>query len=525
MGKWKLALLCGVAIGTLQPAAIGQANSGNFTPDITLFDDNASSGAGVWNNSGSATIVGDPAGRAGSALRINSIPYGQSGLLVQRTLSPDQQYLQFEYYRPSGNAGELTLRHGGSWAAMALNGSNNQHWTVNGQPGPSSMGQLAESTWHTVQVDLAGLGITIFQAIGMKGGGGGATNYFDNVLLGTLGGSTPPPPTNTAPVSGGVPSQTVTTGQAITTINLNDHFSDAEGDTLTYRFGTQPAAGLTISGNTLSGSVTTVGTHAFTIIANDGTDDSAAISFALTVEEQASPPPAAGQTPYGGTAPIISTTTQTIIEPQTFDEGGQGIAYNDSPGRSGGNAFRTETDVEVHSNKTIGWIAAGEWLEYTINVGAAGTYDLNFITSSPFGTSFSASFTQNGATYENATFTVPNTGAWTSYAPTSTARVTLQAGTQVLRVSFDNGNLDLGNIQFQPVQATPPTGDPQLGVELITNGDFQNHPPLTSNGSRPAGTGLWDLFTSIEGWTADAGHVEIQNASFLFTPGQNSSNR
>ena len=68
------------------------------------------------------------------------------------------------------------------------------------------------------------------------------------------------------------------------------------------------------------------------------------------------------------------------IEAEDFDNGGEGVAYHDEPGRQNGNNTYRDTDVDVESHSggyNIGFTSPGEWTKYTINVTEAGTYKIN----------------------------------------------------------------------------------------------------------------------------------------------------
>ncbi|MDQ3687364.1 MAG: carbohydrate-binding protein [Acidobacteriota bacterium] len=87
------------------------------------------------------------------------------------------------------------------------------------------------------------------------------------------------------------------------------------------------------------------------------------------------------QTPYLGSPRAVPGT----IEVEHFDDGGEGIAYHDnSPGNANGATYRSPTDVDVWDGG-IGYVYAGEWLEYTINVGASGTYTVEVSVAAPGG--------------------------------------------------------------------------------------------------------------------------------------------
>ena len=89
-------------------------------------------------------------------------------------------------------------------------------------------------------------------------------------------------------------------------------------------------------------------------------------------------------TPYSGTPVTVPGT----IHAENFDNGGEGVAYHDSGSNNMGGAYRqTGVDIENSSGGgyDIGWIAAGEWLNYTVNVTSAGTYRVTLNVASPNG--------------------------------------------------------------------------------------------------------------------------------------------
>ncbi|MFS4438004.1 carbohydrate-binding protein [Paracoccaceae bacterium GXU_MW_L88] len=160
-----------------------------------------------------------------------------------------------------------------------------------------------------------------------------------------------------------------------------------------------------------------------------------------------------GQTPFGGT-PVLVDGEALTIDASDYDDGGQGVAYNDDPGLAGGtNGGRAGSDVEQTAQGHIGWIADGEWLEYTINVAEDGVYDVSFLSA--FGgsgaRSIEASFRKDGVPYESSgAISVDPTGGWTTFAETGSAQVELEAGVQVMRVAFSGGSQDLASINLTP---------------------------------------------------------------------------
>lgn len=155
----------------------------------------------------------------------------------------------------------------------------------------------------------------------------------------------------------------------------------------------------------------------------------------------ASPP---ASTPYGGSATALPGTVQA----EQFDLGADGVAYHDADPINSGGAFRsTGVDIEATAGGgyNVGWVAAGEWLAYSVDIPSAGTYTAQFRVAS-YGAGGRFHLDANGVNVTGP-LTVPDTGWWQSWTVVS-APVTLRAGAQVLRLVMDSvsggavGNFD-----------------------------------------------------------------------------------
>jgi carbohydrate binding protein with CBM6 domain/List-Bact-rpt repeat protein len=99
----------------------------------------------------------------------------------------------------------------------------------------------------------------------------------------------------------------------------------------------------------------------------------------------------------------------------------------------------------------VGWINAGEWLEYTVNVAAAGTYDLRLrLARQPTGTS--TVMVLFGGVDKTGNLTVPSTGGWQTWTDLSATGVSLSAGQQFLRISMTGGSY---NVNWIEITAAP----------------------------------------------------------------------
>jgi hypothetical protein len=141
------------------------------------------------------------------------------------------------------------------------------------------------------------------------------------------------------------------------------------------------------------------------------------------------------QSPYGGSARAIPGT----IQAEDFDNGGQNLSWWDKDAGNKGSVYRTNVDVDIQATSdsggghNVGWIGAGEWLEYTVNVGTSGTYTLEARVAAPnAGGTFRVEF---AGVDKTGTMTVPGTGSYQTWTTVSRT-VSLSAGTQVMRVFF-----------------------------------------------------------------------------------------
>jgi hypothetical protein len=181
--------------------------------------------------------------------------------------------------------------------------------------------------------------------------------------------------------------------------------------------------------------------------------------------------PAGSQWPLGD----VVRTIPGVIQAEDFDEGGEGVSYHDTTTNNERGSYRA-TDVDIEptvdggGGYNIGWINAGEWLEYTVNVASAGTYTLDARVASPSGGG-TLHIALDGVN-KTGTLVVPATGGWQSWTTISRA-VSLPAGIHVLRVSFDTAesgaicNLNLLRFSAAPDRATPFGGSPSVVPGIV----------------------------------------------------------
>jgi hypothetical protein len=182
----------------------------------------------------------------------------------------------------------------------------------------------------------------------------------------------------------------------------------------------------------------------------------------------------AATTPFGGMPVALPGTVQAA----NFDDGGEGVAYHDTTaGNSGGQFRNTDVDIEGASEGgfDVGWAAAGEWLNYTVNVASAGTYTVNLRVASPSGASMHVGF--NTASQVWNVVSVPNTGGWQNWTTVSFT-ATLGGGTQQMTILFDTGGMNLSKVTVSSSGGDGGGGvggglSPYLGTSVALPGTVQ----------------------------------------------------
>ncbi len=156
------------------------------------------------------------------------------------------------------------------------------------------------------------------------------------------------------------------------------------------------------------------------------------------------------QTPFAATPHAIPGR----IEAEDFDEGYPNEAFADCDAGNNGAAYRTDSDVDIQSSTeggfNIGWMCAGEWLEYTVDVASPGTYTLRARVASQ-STGGSLAFEFDGADVTGA-MSVPATGGWQNWTTVET-QVELDAGEQVVRFVNLGGPSDAFNFNWFELEA------------------------------------------------------------------------
>ena len=146
-----------------------------------------------------------------------------------------------------------------------------------------------------------------------------------------------------------------------------------------------------------------------------------------------------------------------IVEAENFDKGGEGLSFHDSDSeRQGDVAYRTDAEgvdfVKGNNGTCIGYTAANEWLEYSVNVTKPGSYSYEAtVSSGTTNSGFSIGLVKNGKVTEVAKVNVPQTADndWGTYKIVKgDLSQDLAAGQQIIRFTITGANCNIDKVKF-----------------------------------------------------------------------------
>ncbi len=194
------------------------------------------------------------------------------------------------------------------------------------------------------------------------------------------------------------------------------------------------------------------------------------------------------QLPYIAPAVSIPGTIQAGLYDK-FEGGiGQGISYVDvSVVNEGG--FRPNEYVDASDHPTegavVGWIASGEWLEYSIDVQDPGFYNLSFRYACDNDNGGGPFHLELDGNQICDPITVNSTGDWDAWSTKLIYGIPLSQGEHILRLFFTNGELNLGSMTFSylsPLNYDQPVADAGDNIVVV----------IPENSTSLDGTGSYD---------------------------------
>jgi hypothetical protein len=114
------------------------------------------------------------------------------------------------------------------------------------------------------------------------------------------------------------------------------------------------------------------------------------------------------------------------------------------------NGIKTESSSEGGQN--VGYIDAGDWMEYKVNVPADETYSVKYRVAVNGSNTGEVQFVVNGV--NKRTTSLPGTGGWQNWKTVSDS-VTLAAGTQTVRLYVSKGGWNFNWFELGTIEQTP----------------------------------------------------------------------
>jgi hypothetical protein len=137
-----------------------------------------------------------------------------------------------------------------------------------------------------------------------------------------------------------------------------------------------------------------------------------------------------------------------VVPAANYDTGGQGVAYGNSAVGNAGGSYRTddvgiEPTTDTGGGYDVGYLNAGEWLEYTVNApDSEATYSISARVASPSGGG-QLRVRLDGTVL--GTFTIPKTGGWQNWQTVWLPNIPIAGGvgSQALRLEVLSSGFNL----------------------------------------------------------------------------------
>jgi hypothetical protein len=158
------------------------------------------------------------------------------------------------------------------------------------------------------------------------------------------------------------------------------------------------------------------------------------------------------------------------IEAEAYKTGGEGTGFHDLTSGNTGGTYRTDNvDIETCTDASgaynVGWIDAGEWLAYDVNVTQAGAYILTMRMASANSGTKTATVTVDGSTVATINFT--DASGWQSWKNAAVNNVNMTAGYHVVRIAMTTGGFNFNYLDITAQGNQPPVAN--AGADQTVN--------------------------------------------------------
>jgi len=232
------------------------------------------------------------------------------------------------------------------------------------------------------------------------------------------------------------------------------------------------------------------------------------------------------------TLPFNTQNIPGVVYPTDFDMGVLGSAYFDSDVanyqvssgnytswnngwvyRNDGVDIEVSTDIVYSNGYSIGWLAAGEWMQYDVNVATSAVYnvEVRVAANEPNG---KFHFSAGPADISNV-INVQNTGGWQNWQTLVVPNIVLTPQDKKLRFYVDGAGFNLGSLRF--VEIAPTTSVPASFISAITQNEntvqLNLNKPLS--GPLPASPAGFQIFVNGSAIPITAAVLQVDNPRII----------
>ena len=213
-------------------------------------------------------------------------------------------------------------------------------------------------------------------------------------------------------------------------------------------------------------------------------------------------------TPVNGVPVPIASTGTSFLEAERYNCGGEGQGYHDTtPGNQSTSPYRNPDSVDINDQtnglRTIQFFDTGEWMAYSINVAASGSYTLGISAASGVSGGGGGLYRiEIDGVNVTGSVSVPTTPDWENPqwvdAPTP---VSLSAGTHTLRLVSVQQSYRVDRLRIiagSTGGGSADCGAADLCVSFETVDTQFNTPPPNSTGPHITTTTLGTLVWNVE---------------------------
>ena len=264
---------------------------------------------------------------------------------------------------------------------------------------------------------------------------------------------------NIAPVANAGANQTVTVANTVTLSGVASSDADAGPNALSFSWQQTSGPIVTLANATTANATFTpqsAASYRFELTVNDG-ESTASDSVTVLAE----PDSTVVDSDNDGVPDNRDNCVTTGVDVDVYGcalvnglhiEAEDYEGFNDTSAGNEGNGYRNDNvDIEVAADVgagfNVGWIAAGEWLEYTVNL-SQGRYALSTRVASAMGGGAYSVLVDGQVVLSD---TVGNTGGWQAWQTANVGEFNTFGGEQVIRINITGGNFNINWFEFTAV--------------------------------------------------------------------------